>query len=106
VSASHFVVYRIGDPNVDLSFDDRDSAHAAPLGVVIDPAFTWGDHRPPRRPQHDTIIYEVHVKGFTKLHPDVPDELPACCEFLGKKTSEPKSLQTLADSSMVIFAIA
>ncbi|HET6423988.1 MAG TPA: glycogen debranching protein GlgX [Planctomycetaceae bacterium] len=67
--------YTIGNPEGDLSFDERDSAHAAPLAVVIDPAFTWGDDRNPRRPWHETIIYEVHVKGFTKLHPDVPEEL-------------------------------
>ena len=39
--------YKIGDPQADLSFDERDNAHAAPLAVVIDPAFTWGDDRPP-----------------------------------------------------------
>ena len=67
--------YKIGDPQADLSFDDRDNAHAAPLAVVIDPAFTWGDDRPPKHPWHETIIYEIHVKGFTKLHPGVPEEL-------------------------------
>ena len=41
----------------------------APLAAVIDPAFTWGDDRPPRTPWHKTLIYELHVKGFTKLHP-------------------------------------
>ncbi len=59
----------------DLSFDDRDSAAFAPLAAVIDTAFTWGDDRPPRTPWHKTLIYEVHVKGFTKLHPDVPEKL-------------------------------
>jgi isoamylase len=67
--------YRIGDPQADLSFDDRDNAHAAALAVVIDPAFTWGDDRPPKHPWHETIIYEMHVKGFTKLHPGVPEDL-------------------------------
>ncbi|HZZ72121.1 MAG TPA: glycogen debranching protein GlgX, partial [Pirellulales bacterium] len=67
--------YTCGDPKADLSFDERDNAHAAPLAVVIDPAFTWGDDRPPNRPWHETIIYETHVKGFTKLHPDVPENL-------------------------------
>ncbi len=67
--------YKVGDPAGDLSFDERDNAHAAPLGVVIDPAFTWGDDRPPKTPWHQTVIYEVHVKGFTKLHPDVPEEM-------------------------------
>jgi glycogen operon protein len=44
--------YRVGDPDADLSFDERDSAAYAPLAVVIDPAFTWGDDRPPRTPWH------------------------------------------------------
>jgi len=67
--------YRIGDPMEDLSFDDRDNAGAAPLAAVIDPAFTWGDDRPPRTPWHDTVIYETHVRGFTMRHPEVPDAL-------------------------------
>jgi glycogen operon protein len=52
-----------------------DSAPYAPLAAVIDPAFTWGADRPPRTPWHDTVIYEVHVKGFTARHPGVPPEL-------------------------------
>jgi isoamylase len=67
--------YRIGDPKEDLSFDNRTSAGAAPLAMVIDPAFTWGDDRPPRTPWHKTIIYEVHVRGFTKLHPAIDEPL-------------------------------
>jgi isoamylase len=67
--------YRIGDPAEDLSLDDRDNAASAPLAVVIDPAFTWGDDRPPRIPWHKTIIYEMHVKGFSKRLPKVPEEL-------------------------------
>ena len=66
--------YKLGDPAADLSFDERDNAASAPLAVVIDPAFTWGDDRPPLRPWHETIIYELHVKGFTKQHPGVPEE--------------------------------
>jgi isoamylase len=42
---------------------------------VVDPAFTWGDDRPPRTPWPDTVIYELHVKGFTQLHPEVPEQL-------------------------------
>ena len=38
-------------------------------------AFTWGDDRPPRTPWHKTLIYETHVKGFTKLHPEVPEKI-------------------------------
>ena len=44
-------------------------------GRVIDPAFTWGDDRPPRTPWERTIIYETHVRGYTKLHPSVPEPL-------------------------------
>jgi len=67
--------YRLGDPESDLSFDDRDSAAYAPLAMVIDPAFTWGNDRPPRTPWHKTIVYELHVKGFTQLHPGLPERL-------------------------------
>jgi isoamylase len=65
--------YTIGSPDEDLSFDTRDSAPFAPLGAVVDPAFTWGDDRPPRTPWHRTVIYEAHVKGFSKLNALVPE---------------------------------
>jgi len=42
---------------------------------VIDEAFTWGDDRPPRTPMRDTVLYELHVKGFTQRHPEVPEQL-------------------------------
>ncbi len=67
--------YKVGDPRADLSFDDRDSAPLAPLASVIDTAFTWGDDRPPRTPWHKTLIYEMHVKGFTMRHPGVAEKL-------------------------------
>ena len=56
--------YAVGDPDEDLSFDDRDNAAFAPLAAVVDPAFTWGDDRPPRTPWHNTVIYEMHVRGL------------------------------------------
>jgi len=52
-----------------------DSAPYAPLGAVDDSAFTWGEDRPPRTPWHETVIYELHVKGMTARHPAVPAEL-------------------------------
>ena len=67
--------YRIGDPEADLSSDDRDSAPNMPKCVVVDPAFSWGNDIPPSIPWHKTIIYELHVKGFTMRHPAVPPEL-------------------------------
>ncbi len=67
--------YTIGDSAEDLSFDERDSAPFMPRSVVIDPTFDWGDDRRPRTPLHNSIIYELHVKGFTQLHPEVPRQL-------------------------------
>jgi len=59
----------------DLTFDDRDSARYMPKGRVIDSAFTWGDDRPPRTGMDRTLIYEMHVRGLTRKHPDVPEKL-------------------------------
>ena len=61
--------------NSDLERDERDSAASAPLARVIDTSFTWGHDKPPRTPWHKTVIYEVHVKGFTMKHPEVPEAL-------------------------------
>jgi isoamylase len=59
----------------DTTFDERDSAPYAPLAAVIDTAFTWGGDRPLRTPWHETLIYELHVRGYTKLNPYVPEAL-------------------------------
>jgi isoamylase len=67
--------YEIGHPDADVSVDGRDSGPFIPNGVVVDTAFTWGADRPPRTPWNETIVYELHVKGFTARHPDVPKEL-------------------------------
>jgi glycogen operon protein len=67
--------YNVGHKARDLSFDRRDSARAMPKSKVIDPAFTWGNDRPPNVPWHEMLIYELHVRGFTMQHPDVPAPL-------------------------------
>jgi isoamylase len=67
--------YPVGHSDADLARDDRDSAAGMPKSAVIDPAFTWGGDRPLRIPLHESVIYEVHVKGFTARHPDVPKAL-------------------------------
>jgi glycogen operon protein len=65
--------YTIGAPEEDLSFDERDSAPFMPKCVVVDPGFDWkGEPRRRKVRWDDTIIYEAHVKGFTKRHPAVP----------------------------------
>ena len=70
-----------------------DAARQAPLGAVVDPQFDWEDDRPPNTPWRDTVIYELHVRGFSKRRPDVPAPLrgtyaglaaPASIEYLRK----------------------
>ena len=55
--------------------NDADSAPYVPRSVIIQGAFPWGADLPPRVPWDDTVIYELHVKGFTRQHPDIPPEL-------------------------------
>ena len=73
-SDAHFG-YRIGHEREDLSFDRRDSAPGMPKCRVVDTAFTWGEDRRPNIPWHETVIYELHVRGFTLRHPEVPPGL-------------------------------
>jgi glycogen operon protein len=73
-SDAHFG-YKIGHREADLSFDRRDNAAGMPKCRVVDPAFTWGEDRRPNIPWADMVIYELHVKGFTMRHPEVPPHL-------------------------------
>ena len=70
-----FFGYRAGDPAGDIRPDDRDSAPYLPKSVVVDPTFDWEGDRPPLTRWSRTVIYEMHVKGFTRRHPEVPPEL-------------------------------
>ncbi|MGB7441558.1 MAG: glycogen debranching protein GlgX [Coleofasciculaceae cyanobacterium] len=67
--------YSWDSPEVDLDPSDLDDAHMIPKAVVIDDYFDWEDDQQLQTAWHETIIYEAHVKGFTKLHPDIPEEL-------------------------------
>ncbi len=71
----------------DTTFDERDSAPFVPKCTIVDPNFTWQGERVTRRPVRwdDTIFYETHVKGFTKLHPAVPEKLRGTYAGLGTK---------------------
>jgi isoamylase len=73
--------YRFGDPD-EPNLDD-DSARHTMKSVVINPYFDWQDDRPPRRPYHETIVYEAHVKGVTQTHPDIPDDIRGSYAALG-----------------------
>jgi isoamylase len=65
--------YNFGED--DLSFNELDSAPFVPKSVVIDPAYDWEGVEAPNTSYHQSIIYEAHVKGLTKLHPDIPEEI-------------------------------
>ena len=67
--------YEVGHPEADASFSTRDSGPYMPKSVVIDHHFNWENDQLPNVPYHRTIIYEVQVKGFTMLHPGIPEEL-------------------------------
>jgi len=75
--------YRVGHVREDLSFDRRDNAPGMLKSMVIDPAFTWGTDRPPHTPWHKSVIYELHVRGFTIRHPGVPEALRGTYAGLG-----------------------
>ena len=64
-----------GDPDADLTPDDQDSAWGMPKSLVIDSGFDWGDAVAPATPLHRSVIYEMHVKGFTERHPDIEPEI-------------------------------
>src|SRR5215207_4642913 len=64
-----------GEEDADLHLDDTDSAPAIPKSVVVDQYFDWEGDRPLRRRWDDTVIYEVHVKGFTRRLPSIPEHL-------------------------------
>ncbi len=85
--------YDLSSPKQDMSFSESDSAPYLPKAVVLDSSFDWEDDARPNTPFHQTIIYEVHVKGFTHLHPQVPPEqrgtfagmhTPAALDYLSR----------------------
>ncbi len=67
--------YPLQDPRADLARDDRDDAASVPRSVVVGNHYDWEDDRRPRTAWRRSVIYEVHVKGFTMRHPEVPPEL-------------------------------
>ncbi|MFJ6214044.1 glycogen debranching protein GlgX [Streptomyces sp. NPDC092296] len=64
--------YHFGSPE---RRNDLDSAPHTMHSVVINPYFDWGNDRPPRTDYHRTVLYEAHVKGLTRLHPGIPEEI-------------------------------
>src|SRR5579884_1382591 len=77
--------YVLGHEREDLEMDTRDDAAGMQKCVVINPYFDWEQDRSPRVPLSESVIYEIHVKGFTKCHPDVPEELRGTYAGLASK---------------------
>ena len=75
--------YILGDPAEDLSCNAEDDAWGVPKSVVTAPNFGWDNDRPPLIPMDESVIYEVHVKGFTAQHPDIPESLRGTYAALG-----------------------
>lgn len=83
--------YEMGHADEDLSFSETDSAPFIPKAVVVDDRFNWEGDTQLRLPYYKTVIYETHVKGFTQLHPDIPENIrgtyaaiahPVCIRYL------------------------
>ncbi len=72
--------YDFGDPE---SRNDDDSAASMMKGVVVNPFFDWAGDRAPKTPYAESVIYETHVKGMTKLHPLVPEDIRGTYSALG-----------------------
>ncbi|MGQ0622298.1 MAG: glycogen debranching protein GlgX [Panacagrimonas sp.] len=100
--------YRIGSSKADLSFDRRDSAMYVPKGVIVDDRFDWGNDHPPRTPWSQTVIYEMHVRGFTRLRTDLPAHDRGTFGALGHRSTIDyfKSLGITAVELMPIHAFA
>ncbi|HSV79109.1 MAG TPA: glycogen debranching protein GlgX [Ramlibacter sp.] len=77
--------YPLGQDKRDLHMDTRDSAAHAARCVVVDPAYDWGGDRRPDIPMEDSVFYEVHVRGFTKRMPEVPEALRGTCAGLASE---------------------
>ncbi len=85
--------YELGNTEEDLSFSTTDSAAYVPKSVVVNPKFDWEGDRKLNIPYYKSIIYETHVKGFTKLHPDIPENIRGSYAAIG----HPVTIQYLQD---------
>src|SRR5436190_3632775 len=102
--AANVMPYVPDGEDADLYADDEDDAAAIPKCVVVDTSFDWEDDRPPARAWNETIIYEAHVKGFTKLNEHVREDLRGTYAGLA---SEPalEYLQSLGVTAVELLPI-
>lgn len=99
--------FNLQSTNADLSFDRQDSAPYMPKAVVVDASysrFDWGDDRPPRVPWCDTVIYEMHLRGFTRLSEKLPPPLRGTFAGLGHPATI-HYLQTLGITTVELLPV-
>ncbi len=96
--------YQVGHEDDDLSLDDTDNGAEAPKARVVQTHFDWGDDQPPQRPPHDTVYYELHVRGFTQGMPGVPPELRGTYAGLASPASI-AYLQSLGVTSVELLPV-
>jgi len=106
--------YQLDHADKDNSFDERDSAGLTQKCRVIDPAFTWGTSRNPEISWERSIFYEMHVKGFTRLHPLIAEahrgtfaglanpHIPAYLRSLGVTSAELLPIHAFVDDSYLV----
>jgi isoamylase len=96
--------YRLGTRTEDLTRDVHNSARGMPKSVVVDESFDWDDDRRPNIPLSESVVYEVHVKGISQCHPDVPAKLRGT--YLGL-SSEPiiEHLRSLGVTAVEVLPV-
>jgi isoamylase len=96
--------YQVGSEEEDLSYNESDSAAFTPKAVVIDPAFDWEGDKPPRTSYHKSVIYETHVKGFTELNPEIPENIRGTYSALAHPSTI-KYLQELGITAVELMPV-
>jgi len=96
--------YELNHPDKDLSFSETDSGTSMVKAVVIDSSFDWEGDKSPSIPIHQSIIYEVHVKGFTMRHPDIPEEIRGSYAAMGHPVTI-KYLQELGITAVELMPV-
>ena len=93
--------YKIGEDSEGNTCNEEDSAPHVPKSIVIEDHFEWSNDKFPKIPYHDTIIYEAHVKGFTKQHPGIPENISGTYAAL----THPVTIQYLKDMNITAIEL-
>ena len=96
--------YPLGNAAEDLKRDYQDNVASVPKCIVINPAFDWQNDQPPRTPLEETVVYEVHVRGFTKLWETIPKEVRGTYAGLGSPEAI-KYLQALGATAIELLPV-